>query len=135
MKFIIKQAAETEKVYNCRQIFFAKSKYCPVSWFFDHVGFVDSSGRLVQISTHRREEGVYALRLITQDSAFAPQDPDKVNLPKPVKVPSETDQENCAAFVASVLLDNNIKIRDTDLNKIFKMGLKYIKSPLIRANN
>ena len=123
--------AKLSKKYKCKYIFFAKSKVCPPTWFFDHIGFITIYNKLLQISTHRRKEGVYLQKNISEDHMFSLQDPTSVDLPKEIEVLDDpTGMENCVDFVAKNLEINNIHFTSQDIIKVMKMGLKEIHSPL-----
>lgn len=106
-------------------IFFARSKYCPNKWQFDHVGFLTTDGKQIQMSGHKNDE-VYITNKVTDDPVFSEQQLTTMKLPKSVNVPTTNifkDVQNCSGFVGAVLVTNGINITTQILNDMFKHGL------------
>lgn len=105
-------------------IFFAKSKYCPKDWFYDHVGFITNSGTLIQVSGHRRGDGVYKTQKLADDPVFDNNELRKINLGKTVIIPDivPTNIQNCTMFVSNITGIPNENIIETfktgDIKKI-----------------
>lgn len=101
-------------------IFFAKSKHCPKRWSYDHVGFITDSGTLVQVSGHRRDDGIYEIQDLSEDPAFNKTGTlQKVDLGKTVIIPDDApgNIQNCTMFVSNIT-----GIPNENIIEIFKTG-------------
>ena len=106
-------------------IFFAKSKFIPKNWYYDHVGFILPNGKLIQMSGHRLKDGIFQLDKLTDDSSFLKNDYETLPLLKYVNIPNKVPSgvENCTSFVSNILKNNGIKSLTNDkLIDIFKNG-------------
>lgn len=112
--------------YQSKSIFFARSKFCPQTWHYDHVGFIINGGKQLQMSGHMDNE-VYITNHINDDPNFAEQKLTILKLNKTITVPSSNTvhAENCSTFVGNVLFNNGLPYNSSYLNTIFKNGLNY----------
>ena len=108
-----------------RAIFFCRSVVCPKLWVYDHVGFLLSDGRQIQMSGHRGND-VYITRAVTDDKEFLPQELQVMGLGRVVSVPTVNDVggENCGTFVSNVLKRNGINFSTAEIYDIFRGGMK-----------
>ena len=113
------------KEYKSDSIFFARSNACPKMWHYDHVGFIIDSGKQLQMSGHKHNDGVYITNNITDDIMFPPQELKIIKLSKPILVPSvnNVNAENCSTFVGNVLINSGLSMDSNHLNNIFKNGI------------
>jgi hypothetical protein len=127
MRLRILAADGKVKEYPCRQLFFAKSKQCPTSQVFDHMGFVTTSKLLLQLNAKRLKDGIFTQKVITEDPNFPKQQLGIVELPRTIKVQDDIAAKDCSDFVFKALKQNDLNYPVADLVKVLKLGLTVAK--------
>ena len=108
-----------KKNLETNKIFYARSTMCPKNWSYDHVGFILTDGRLIQMSGHKFGVGVYIQNQITDDPFFKEQKLHTIPLAKTISLDMDsTGLQNCGMYVAAQLKKNNIKL---SLEKIYSV--------------
>lgn len=109
--------------FKSNTIFYAKSTSCPSGWHYDHVGFLTTDGKLVQMSGHKYGEGVYVQTRIEEDDNFPSQKLLEIPIGKTIELDFDSSGlQNCGMYVQAQLKKNGISRSLESIYKVMRQG-------------